>query len=81
MILVSRVSSAMVKRESTWHALPDEQGEDGLALTERRWNEVSNLREARINDFVKRPAENFFVFGKFSEWGDLNTFSISHGSW
>ena len=22
------------------------QGEDGLALTERRWNEVSNLREA-----------------------------------
>jgi hypothetical protein len=22
-----------------------DEGEDGLALTERRWNEVSNLRE------------------------------------
>ena len=26
----------------------DVQGEDGLALTERRWNEVSNLREASL---------------------------------
>ena len=24
------------------------QGEDGLALTERRWNEVSNLREVSL---------------------------------